>query len=180
MADLKILELLDSIESMITKSRRVPLSSKVIVDADGMLDIIDEVRVALPEEIKEALRLLAERERILGEARAEAERIIGSARERMQALINDAEIVKKAREYAQGILAEARGQAEEVRRGADDYAVATLKSLEESLERAQKVVHKGIEELTRRADKSPGARPSAGGPQNAGVAGVNLKVSAAK
>ena len=182
MADVKILGLLDSIESLITKSRRVPLSSKVMVDADELLDIIDEVRVALPEEVKEALKLLAERDRILDEARADAEKILGSAKDRVQALINESEVARKARDYAQGIVAEARAQAEDVRRGADDYAVSTLKSLEESLERAQKVVHKGIEELLRRPE-TPGAGPGTGtaGGRDAGAGGgVNLKVRAAR
>ncbi|HHY98882.1 MAG TPA: ATP synthase F0 subunit B [Firmicutes bacterium] len=164
MTGAKIMEILDAIESLIERSKRVPLSSKVIVDAEQLLDLVDDLRIALPDAIKDAQTLLADRDRLLTDARMEAERLLGSARQRMQELIKDSEIGKKAREYAQEIVTEARSQAEEIRKGADSYAASTLKSLLESLARAQKVVEKGIEELNKREMPSGNASGSTGTP----------------
>jgi cell division septum initiation protein DivIVA len=153
-----ILSLLDSLEQLITSSQRIPMTNRVLVSEQEMLQLVDQIRAAVPEEIKQAHRLRQERERLLAQAQAEANRIIAAAREEAERLINDEELLRVAAERASEIEAEAEAQAGQLRDGADTYAVETLRSLEERLDGVQVLlertllsIHKGLETLNERA-----------------------------
>src|ERR671916_655707 len=74
-----ILYLLNQLEEVLGASSKLPLTSRVIVDEQEILDIIDQIRVSIPDEIKAASRVTAEREQLLADARAEADRLIREA-----------------------------------------------------------------------------------------------------
>lgn len=125
-----------------------------------LLDLIDEMRVSVPENVAEAQRLVEQRERILSEAEGEAHDTIAAAQEEASRRITESEITKSAEAHGQAILAAAQQRAEAIvaeaskqiaqRRGeADDYALDVLRRLESHLDTLRNSVRRGIEALER-------------------------------
>lgn len=142
-----ILQLIDRLEEVFNESRAIPLTHSVIVDEDRMLDIIDQMRVTIPEEVKKAQQVLAQRDRILAQAQEEAERTVQLARERAEQMVQRDTIVQEAQKQAEQILAQAQLEAENIRREADAYALQSLQRLEEELNRLLRQVRNGISTL---------------------------------
>jgi vacuolar-type H+-ATPase subunit H len=132
---------------MLVESRQVPFTSGVVVDRDRFFDVINQMRISIPEEVKKAKRMQAERERLIAQANEEAERIVDLAREQAAALVREHEVVKLAEQQAQDVLVQVEGEAQEVRAGADDYALVVLQQLEERLLQQLSTVRNGISTL---------------------------------
>lgn len=139
-----ILHLVDRLEELLNSSRAFPLTHTVIVDEDRMLDIIDQMRVAIPDEVKKAQQLLAQRDRILAQAQEEANRTLAIAREKSDQLLERDAIVQAAQARADQVIQNARGEAEKIRHEADAYVVDTLSRLELELDRFLNQVRNGI------------------------------------
>ncbi|MGE5573383.1 MAG: ATPase [Bacillota bacterium] len=150
MGKTKLVDLLDRLEETIETARKVPLVNRVLADRYEILELLDQIRIALPDDVKQAEAVLAEKDRILAEATAEAERMRASAKDHLASLVSENEVVRAAEAEASRILEEAKAQASEVRRGADEYAAGTLLKMEESLQKTLKVVRRGVEELKRK------------------------------
>jgi hypothetical protein len=142
-----ILHLIDRLEELFNESRPIPFTHNVIVDEDKMLDLIDQMRVAIPEEMKKAQQLLAQRDRILAQAQEEASRTIQLAREKSDQLIERDSLVQSAQARAEQLTARIREEAEITRREADNYVIETLTNLEMELERYITQVRNGIHTL---------------------------------
>jgi len=111
------------------------------------LDIIDQMRVAIPEEIKKAQQTQAQRDRILAQAQEEANRTIAIAREKSEQLVERDAIVQTAQARAEQIISQARGDIDKSRQEADHYVVETLTRLEMELDRYLNQVRNGIKTL---------------------------------
>ncbi len=142
-----ILQLIDRLEEIFNESRAIPLTHSVIVDEDRMLDIIDQMRITVPEEVKKAQQILAQRDRILAQAQEEAERTINLARERAEQMVKQDTITQEAQKEAERLLNQAQLEAEQIRREADAYALQSLQRLEEELDRLLRQVRNGIATL---------------------------------
>jgi cell division septum initiation protein DivIVA len=142
-----ILHLVDRLEELFNESRSVPFTHSVIVDEDRMLDIIDQMRVSIPEEIKKAQQIQTQRERILAQAQEEANRTLQLAREKSEQLVERDEIVQAANARGEQIVAQGRAEAERQKRDADDYVLETLQKLESEMERALTQVRNGVRAL---------------------------------
>jgi flagellar biosynthesis/type III secretory pathway protein FliH len=142
-----ILHLVDRLEELFNESRSVPFTHSVIVDEDRMLDIIDQMRVSIPEEIKKAQQLQSQRERILAQAQEEANRTLQLAREKSEQLVERDEIVQAANARSEQIVAQGRAEAERQKRDADDYVLETLQKLESEMERVLTQVRNGVRAL---------------------------------
>lgn len=142
-----ILQLVDRLEELFNESRPIPLTNNVIVDEDRMLDIIDQMRVGIPEEVKKAQKLLAERDRTLAQAQEEAKRTLQLAREKSEGLVERDSIVTAAEARAEQVLAQAELDAEATRREADDYVLESLTNMEMELERVLNQVRNGIQAI---------------------------------
>jgi len=105
------------------------------------------MRVAIPEEIKQARRVNQERDRIVAQAQAEAERIVSMAQQQASFLMQDHEIIRQAEEKAQRIINEASLKAQEMQEEADAYALTILSGLEEELDRLLGQTRNGIRKL---------------------------------
>ena len=92
-----ILHLVDRLEELFNESRPIPLTHNVIVDEDRMLDLIDQMRVAIPEEVKKAQQVLSQRDRIMAQSQEEANRTLSLAREKSEGLVDQSAIVEAAR-----------------------------------------------------------------------------------
>jgi hypothetical protein len=139
-----ILHLIDRLETLVTESFHLPFTSNVIVQEDAFLDIIDQMRVSIPEEVKLAKRTEAERERLLLQAQEEANRLLEMAREKAKALTEEHELVLFARERAREIETEAHQQAEEILADTDEYIIDQLSELEEQLMKTLTTVRNGL------------------------------------
>jgi len=84
-----VLKLLDLVEDIIEEGSSIPFSSKVCIDKDEILDITNEIRLKLPDEIKQAEWIKEERQRILAEAQSEADTITEEARLRIEEMIEE-------------------------------------------------------------------------------------------
>ena len=153
-----ILQLIDRLEELFNESRSIPLTRNVMVDEDRMLDIIDQMRIAIPEEVKKAQQLLGQRDRVLAQAQEEANRTIEIARQKADQLVARDMILQEAQRRADQILAQARAESDRIRNDADDYVIDSLNQLQAELERIANQVRNGIrtveEEQARRTPTS--------------------------
>jgi len=139
-----ILQLIDRLEELFNESKNIPLTRNVMVDEDRMLDIIDQMRIAIPEEVKKAQQLLGQRDRVLAQAQEEANRTIELARQKSDQLVTKGSVVQDAQRRADQIIAQSRVEAENIRADADDYAMNSLLQLESELDRITNQVANGI------------------------------------
>ena len=156
-----ILQLIDRLEELFNESKSIPLTRNVMVDEDRMLDIIDQMRIAIPEEVKKAQQLLGQRDRVLAQAQEEANRTLELARQKSEQLASKETVVQEAQRRAEQIVSQARADAEAVRADADDYAMNSLTQLNDELDRITNQVVNGIrvlkDEQTRRSPASKSA-----------------------
>jgi cell division septum initiation protein DivIVA len=151
---MNIHEAIDRLEYLIAHSRQIPLTRTVVIDQEEALACIDDLRLSLPDEIKQARWTLQEQQRLLSEAQAEAARTVSKASERAQTMIGQHDLVKRAEKQAEAMLRDASAKAEETRRAADRYAGDVMQSLETQLLRTMSTVKKGVEAL-----RMPPAKP---------------------
>jgi len=142
-----ILQMIDRLEELLNESRPLPFTHNVIVDEDRMLDLIDQMRVSIPEEVKKAQQLLAQRDRLMAQAQEEANRTVNLARDRSNELIERDQVVQAAYSQAEQIKAQAQADGDVIRKEADEYVLETLRSLEMEMERALNQVRNGIRTL---------------------------------
>jgi cell division septum initiation protein DivIVA len=155
--------LLERLESQIATGTGVPRTRKVLVDKDAILDLIDQLRVAVPEEIHAAKRINAESERIIEKANDESARITARAQEQAAYLIGEKGLTELAEAEGRRIVAAAQAAADGVRAGADEYASQILTTLESEVRKALAGIEKGIDVLeTRRAELQPVPPPPDG------------------
>jgi cell division septum initiation protein DivIVA len=145
-----IMFLLERLESLVATGTGVPTTRKVLVDKDAVLELIDQLRVAVPEEIHAAKRINAEGERIIEKANEEASRIAARAQEQATYLIGERGLTETAQAEGRRIVAEANEAADGVRLGADSYAAEILASLEAEVRKALAGIEKGIDVLEAR------------------------------
>jgi vacuolar-type H+-ATPase subunit H len=144
-----ILHLVDRLESLITSSRMVPFSVYRLVDEDRALELIDQMRISIPEEVKQAKRVHQERDRIIAQAHEEAGRLVELARDEAEALVQRDVITATAERRAQTVIERAQREALGLKAESDEYVVQALSELEASLMRTLTVVRNGLEKIER-------------------------------
>ena len=153
-----ILQLIDRLEELFNESKNVPFTKNVMVDEDRMLDIIDQMRIAIPEEVKKAQQLLGQRDRVLAQAQEEANRTLELARQKADQLVAKDIVAVEGQRRSDQVLTQARAEADSIRADADDYVLNSLQQLQAELERISNQVQNGIrtveEEQARRAPSS--------------------------
>ena len=159
-----ILQLIDRLEELFNESKNIPLTRNVMVDEDRMLDIIDQMRIAIPEEVKKAQQLLGQRDRVLAQAQEEANRTLEIARQKADQLVTKDNILVEAQRRAEQITAHARAEAENTRGDADEYVIDSLTQLQAELERITNQVNNGIrtvqdEQANRASASAPVSQP---------------------
>lgn len=150
-----IQHLVDRLEDLIDEGRHVPLSKYTMIDEEIALEIIDQMRISIPEEIEKANRILAQRDRVLAQANEEAARILQQSREKGRELLDQDVSVQAAQNRAANIIEQARQEAEQITAGADQYVLQVLSKLEQTLLRDLNTVRNGINEVSRTVSASP-------------------------
>ena len=142
-----ILHLVDRLEELFNESKPFLGTRKILMDEDKLLDLIDQMRLAIPEEVKVAQQTNSQKDRILAQASEEAARTINSAREKGIQLVERDNIVQSAKLRADQIESQAKENASQIRKDADKYAMETLVNLQIKLERNLAEVKRGIQIL---------------------------------
>ncbi|MEA3344865.1 MAG: ATPase [Chloroflexota bacterium] len=148
-----ILHLIDRLEEEISQGYRLPFSSTVIVNEERLWDIIDTMRISVPEEVQQAQQVERERERILAQAQEEAGRIVALARRQAEEMKSDREVIQSAKAEAEDILTQAQREAQQFQAEADSYALEVLTKLEEQLSQTLQAVQNGVEQLSNQREK---------------------------
>jgi vacuolar-type H+-ATPase subunit H len=142
--------LVERLETLVVAARKVPITNQVVLEQAALLDLIDQLRIAIPEEVKQARRINQESDRVIAHAREEAERIIAAAQEQAALLLQDQAILREAEIKADEITGKAEQRAEDTMRGADRYAADVLLRLEGDLDKTLSIVKKSLEVLEER------------------------------
>lgn len=144
---MEILTLLENLEDLVEKAMTVPFAGKCMVNRDEILDIIQDIRLKLPDDFKQARWIIEERTRILAEAQQEADNVIKNSDSRIAAMVDEHEICRKAYEQAEVIITNAKKNAREIRLGTREYADNILNKVEEILEDTLDVIKVNRNEL---------------------------------
>lgn len=128
---MEIFTLLETLEDILEKSKNVPFTDKSIVSKNEILDIIKEIRLKLPDELKQAKWIKEERERIIKEAEKDADDIVKEAENRIISMIDEHEITKQANERKNEIITTANDMYREYQNNATAYADGMLKDVED-------------------------------------------------
>ena len=147
---LDIIFLVERLESLIANGKNLPMTKNAIIDRDAALNLIDELRVAVPEEVRAAKRINQEGGRIIEKAQEEAERIVARAQEQAAYLIGERGLTEAAEDESRRIVAQAEEEAADVRHGADEYAAGVLGSLEADITHTLSGITRGLEMLDQR------------------------------
>ena len=125
---------LDKLDDLLEEAWNLPLmGNKRMIDFQRVRDIIDDIRLHLPTEIKDAKAIISDREDILRDAKREADDIVKRAENRARQLVSQEEVFKEAQAKSAALLAETQGKAREMERAAMDFAENTLKKSEDAL-----------------------------------------------
>ena len=144
---MEIFTFLEDMEDIIENSKEIPLMHKVILDKNQLLDIIKDIRLKLPEELKTAKAIKEEHDKIIAKAQEEADGIVKEAENRIISTIDEHEITKKAYEQKDKIIENANDMAREISNGTKAYADSILEGIQVALEDALKVIENNRKEI---------------------------------
>lgn len=160
-----ILYLVDRLENLIASSRRMPLVNSILIKEGDLLNIVDQMRTSIPDEVKQARRIIQEKERILAQAQADASTLLSRAREESERAMNregllraaemrSHELVRQAQEHAHTVMQQAEEHSEHLKHDADAYVAETLRnfkdhlaSIEMDISRTILSIDKGLDSL---------------------------------
>lgn len=140
-------ERLEELIVLIEDAKSMPLSASCIVNRSQVLDLIEEIRILLPESVQRADQLLADRETVVQDGRREAERLVARARAEAHRLLSEHEVYLAAVAEAQALRMEVEEETSQMRRETDDYVDAKLASFEITLQKTLRTVDRGRERL---------------------------------
>lgn len=142
-----ILHLVDRLEQLLNEGRAIPLTRSVIIDEDRLVQLIDQLRVSIPDEVRKAQQLLLDHDRVRAQANEQAARTVAQARDKAEQLVVRDAIVQDAGLRAKQIVQQAERQADATREDADTYVIESLSSVEAELLRLLNQVRNGIGKL---------------------------------
>jgi len=131
-----LLDYLDQIEDILDASKSVPFSNKISVEKERVYDVMNEIRLNLPTEIRHAQRIIEDHDKIIADARVKAAGILKEAEEEAKLLTNEHEIFRRANEQATDLIEESKKNAREMRIGAVDYTDEILEKTEGMIKEA--------------------------------------------
>ncbi|MGL4484558.1 MAG: hypothetical protein ACRCUS_06365 [Anaerovoracaceae bacterium] len=131
---MKVLDLLEEIEEIVDTAAGFPLTGKIMVDSTELLEIVKEIRAALPDEIHQAQWVKNEQERILGEAKTEYETVIKEAERRAEELIEKNEIMMRARTRADNLMSDTEENVKNLKLSTYDYIDSILYHFQEKMD----------------------------------------------
>ncbi len=144
---MELFNVLSELEELIEDSFKVPLSHKILIDEERILDFLDRIRAVMPEEIRQARWVLQERDTILAESKEEAQAIVEKSKIQISKQTEESEVVRQAQEMAEQIIRRSEALSREIKEGAHGYADDILANLEEKLSDIIEQIRQGRGEL---------------------------------
>lgn len=144
---MNFMELVDELEELVETASQVPLTGKVMVDREEVLEILNDLRSEVPAEVAEAAKITKNKDSILNDAKVEAERMLELAKSKAEEYINEDELVIKANERADEVLKNASEESVQIREGARDYADSLLENTQVNLSEIIKMLNENRQEL---------------------------------
>lgn len=142
-----VLKLLDEIEDIVESSSSLLFSKKIMIDSEEILEIIKEIRIRLPDEIKQAIWIKEEKQRILAEAQRDADNLVNEAEYRLEELVDKEEVSRIAKLRAEELIKITQNNAKEIRLGAIEYADSILIETHDSIKKLIKEINENRKEL---------------------------------
>ncbi|MCR1898155.1 ATPase [Irregularibacter muris] len=146
---MQIMYLLDQLEDIIENGATLPFSNKTLVNVEEVIAIIQDIRINLPDEIKQSQWIKEERKKILVEAQKEAETIVEETENYIKKMVDENEITKNAYELAEEIIQKAQDNAKEIRLGTKEYADSILLKVQSQLQDILSTIDENRKELRR-------------------------------
>lgn len=143
----RLIDLVEQLEEIIDHSTKVPLTGRILVDEDMVLEVLDKIRSVLPEEIRQANLILADRDRLIENARMEGHIIVERAEKQAEQLLKEDEITTQSRIYAEDLVQKAQQYSRDVKIGALKYSDELLSDIAANLEQVFKTIQSSREEL---------------------------------
>ncbi|MCG8402209.1 MAG: ATPase [Firmicutes bacterium] len=144
---MELFNIINEMEELIESCPKVPMTKRVLVDEDRLLDYLDRIRTSIPEELRQAKWVIQEREKVITDSKREAMRIIEDAEKQLERKADESEINRKAQEMAGQIQEQAEEVARQIKLGARDYADEILAELDDRLQKIVKQIDEGRSEL---------------------------------
>src|SRR5687767_8095977 len=154
---MEILELIDTLEELVIQARRLPVGGNLVVDRKRMLDLIDQLRLAVPVDLREAAQVLEARDQIIEESHRVARIQLENAEAERARLVDESAIVREAHERGQHMLRESEARARETIADADATAAAHLSEAAEAATRQLDDADQYALEVLRRLESQLGA-----------------------
>ena len=144
---MEIFTLLERLEEILEAGTKVPFSSKVMVDVEELREVLEDIRLKLPDELKQAKWVKEERQRIMSDAESQAENLMKEAENKIISMVDEHVITKQALDQKEEILESAKKLSQEIRNGTKEYADSVLGKVEEVLRETMQIVHENRKEL---------------------------------
>ena len=144
---MEIFTLLERLEEILEAGTKVPFSSKVMVDVEELREVLEDIRLKLPDELKQAKWVKEERQRIMSDAEAQAENLMKEAENKIISMVDEHVITKQALDQKEENLESANKLSQEIRIGKKEYADSVLGKVEEVLRETMQIVHENRKEL---------------------------------
>ncbi|MDR1100794.1 MAG: ATPase [Clostridiales bacterium] len=160
---MEVLDLIDSLEDAIDRGVKIPISGKCMLDRDELLDILQEIRLQLPDDLKQAKWVKDERQRILAEAQKEAAHIVKGAESKIVSMINEHEITKRSYEAAKNVEMTARKRTREIKNAMTQYVEDMLSEAEQVMENSLKTLQENRQSMrskNRERDRAVSQEPA--------------------
>jgi cell division septum initiation protein DivIVA len=161
---------LEQLEELVRDAKSMPLSSSVLVNRDEVLELIAEMKEALPEEIKRARWIVRDREELLGKAREDGERMVEQAHEEQLRMARKEEIVARATTEADRVVSQGEERARAMVAEAEDYVDGKLAQFENSIRKILEASQASTKSLNRTLDQVEVGRERLRGPATAAEA----------
>ena len=149
-----ILYLIESLEELVGTGKRVPFSHRVMVEEEEFLTLVDQLRVAIPNEIKQAQRVIKERERIIGAAQEEAANIVRGARDRASYLASQEGVLNEAKQQGERVLREAEEGRKRAMGEVDVYALKQLEKVEDAMREGLEIIEAAFRDTIATIDRA--------------------------
>lgn len=144
---MEIFTLLENLEDLLESGAKVPFSTKVMVDVEEFREILEDIRLKLPGELKQAEWVKKDKQRIISDAEKEAENMIKTAQNKIVKMVDEHEITKQAMEQKEEIIANANNISKQISIGTRDYADSILQKVEDVLKESLNVISENRKEL---------------------------------
>lgn len=144
---MEIISVIDELEREIQGAKKMPLTSKLIIDEELLYKYVDALRAHIPEDIRQAQWISKEKDRLLKDAKEEARKLVSTTENKMLEMCDDKEIIKIANLKAKEIVDHANLKSAQIIQGSYEYVDERMSELEKILDKQVKEIRAGKTEI---------------------------------